>query len=64
MEYIEDALRSGQPKVVTEEKKEELLKQVRKHQDNREKSSDELGWLVGLPRRTAYWILQEAKLEK
>ena len=37
---------------------------MRKNQDNREKSSDELGWLVGLPGRTAYQILREAKLKK
>ena len=43
IEYVEDASRSGRPKEVIEEKKQELLDYVRKNHENREKSSEELG---------------------
>ena len=64
IEYVEDASRSGRPKEVIEEKKQELLDYVRKNHENREKSSEELGWLIGVSARTAHRILHKAGMTK
>jgi len=64
MEYVEDAPRSGRPKVVTEEQRETLLAHVRSSREGREKSTEELGWLIGVSARTALRTLQEAGMSK
>jgi transposase len=64
MEYVEDAPRSGRPKVITEEKRNQLVEEVRKNRDNREKSTAELGWLIGVSARSAHRILRQADMKK
>ena len=64
IEYVKDASRSGCPKEVIEEKKQELLNHIQKNCKNREKSSKELGWLIGVSARTAYPILHKAGMTK
>jgi transposase len=64
LKYVEDAPRSGRPTKATEEQKAELLDHVRKDRTGREKSTAELGELIGVSPRTAHRILRNAGLVK
>jgi transposase len=64
LKYVEDAPRSGRPRKATEEKTAGLLDHVRKDRTGREKSTQELGELIGVSARTAHWILRNAGLIK
>jgi transposase len=63
-DFLIDAPRSGRPKKITEEMEQEIIQEIRKSRNGREKSAVELGWQFDISDASAIRTLHKHNLRK